>query len=71
MRSVLTLRADYTAPVIETFNLATRGTNEAETIAAWYAESKSYSYWELKFNNAADNAPRLIRNGNQLRIARA
>ena len=71
MRAILTLRADYAAPVSETLNLATRGTNEAETIAGWYAATKDYGYWEIKFNKAADDAPRLIRNGNQLRIARA
>lgn len=71
MRAILTLRADHTAPVSETFNLSARGTDEAQNIAGWYAESNSYRYWELKFNQSADDAPRLIRNGNQLRIARA
>ena len=70
MRAILTLRAHHAAPISETFNLSVHGTNEAHNIAAWYAEINSYRYWELKFNQSADNAPRLIRNGNQLRIAR-
>lgn len=71
MKAILTLRAYHAAPVSETFNLLVHGREEAQNIAAWYAESNSYRYWELKFNQSADNAPRLIRNGNQLRIARA
>jgi len=71
MRAILTLRADHTAPVSERFNLSARGPDEAQNIAGWYAESNSYRYWELQFNQSADDAPRLIRNGNQLRIARA
>ena len=71
MKAILTLRADHTAPVSEIFNLSARGTDEAQNIAGWYPESKSYRYWELEFNQSADHAPRLIRNGNQLRIARA
>ena len=71
MHSVLKLRADEFAPVSETLNLSARGTNEAEKIAGIYAESKNYGYWELKFNKADNEAPRLIRNGNKLRVARS
>ena len=70
MHSVLTLRADRYAPISETLNLSARGTNEAQKIAWWYAESNDYGYWELKFNKADNDAPRLIRNGNQLRVKR-
>ena len=70
MNSILTLRADTYAPIAETLNLSARGTNEAQKVAEWYAESKDYGYWELKFNKADNDAPRLIRNGNQLRVKR-
>lgn len=70
MYSVLTLRDDAYAPISETLNLSARGTNEAQKIAAWYAESKDYGYWQLKFNKADNDAPRLIRKGNQLRVTR-
>lgn len=70
MHSVLTLRANQYAPISETLNLSARGTNEAQKVAWWYAESKDCGYWELKFNQADNDAPRLIRNGNQLRVAR-
>ena len=70
MHSVLTLRADAYAPISETLNLSARGSNEAQKIAAWYAESKDCGYWELNFNKADNDAPRLIRKGNQLKVAR-
>lgn len=70
MHSVLKLRENAFAPVSETLNLSARGTDEAQKIAGWYAATKDYDYWELQFNRADDDAPRLIRNGNQLRIAR-
>jgi len=69
MQSTLTLKADYYAPVIETLNLDARGTNEAQQIAEWYAQSKGYSYWELTFNQYSPNSAKLIRGrNNQLRI---
>lgn len=70
MKAMLKLRENAFAPVSETLNLSARGTDEAQKIAGWYAATKDYGYWELQFNRADDNAPRLIRNGNQLRIAR-
>jgi hypothetical protein len=69
MQSTLTLKADYYAPVIETLNLAARGTNEAQQIAGWYAQAKGYCYWELQFNQSSPNSAKLIRGrNNQLRI---
>lgn len=69
MQSLLTLKADYYAPTIETLNLDARGSNEAQRIADWYAQSKGYGYWELKFNQYSPNSARLIRGrNNQLRI---
>ena len=70
MHSVLKLRENAFAPVLETLNLSARGTDEAQKIAGWYAATKDYDYWELQFDQSAVNAPRLIRNGNKLRIAR-
>jgi len=69
MHSLLTLKADYYAPTIETLNLAARGPNEAQQIAAWYAESNDCGYWELKFNQYSPTNDTLIRGrNNQLRI---
>lgn len=69
MQSTLTLKADYCAPVIETLNLATRGPNEAQQIAGWYAEAKGYCYWELQFNQYSPTSAKLTRGrNNQLRI---
>jgi len=70
MHSVLTLRADYYAPVSETLNLSARGTNEAQKIAGIYAERHGYGYWELKFNHYANNAPRLVRNSAEIYVDR-
>jgi len=68
MHSLLTLKADYYAPTIETLNLAARGPNEAQQIAAWYAESNDCGYWELKFNQYSPTNDTLIRGrNNQLR----
>jgi len=68
MHSLLTLKADYYAPTIETLNLAARGPNEAQQIADWYAESNAYGYWELKFNQYSPTNDTLIRGrNNQLR----
>jgi hypothetical protein len=69
MQSLLTLKTDYYAPTIETLNLVSRGSNEAQRIADWYAQSRGYGYWELKFNQCSPNSARLIRGrNNQLRI---
>jgi len=69
MKSLLTLKAAYYAPTIETLNLAARGPNEAQQIAAWYAESNDCGYWELKFNQYSPTNDTLIRGrNNQLRI---
>lgn len=70
MKAILKLRENQYAPVSEILNLCTRGTDEAQKIAGWYAATKDYDYWEIYFNQSAANTPRLIRNGNQLRIAR-
>jgi hypothetical protein len=69
MQSLLTLKAGYYAPTIETLNLDARGPNEAQRIAERYAQSRGYGYWELKFNQYSPNSARLIRSrNNQLRI---
>lgn len=70
MHSILTLRADYYAPVSETLNLSARGTKEAESIADRYADSRGYGFWELKFNQYSPNTPRLVRNNTELRVDR-
>jgi len=68
MQAILTLKTDYYAPTIETLNLAARGPNEAQQIAAWYAESNDCGYWELKFNQYSPTNDTLIRGrNNQLR----
>lgn len=62
MKSILKVRANEFAPISETMNISSRGVNEAETIAAIYAQTNDYDYWELQFNRVADNSPRLVRN---------
>ena len=69
MKAILTLRADYAAPVSETLNLSARGISEAENIAGIYAESKDYGYWQLNFHRYEESAPKLIRSkNNSLRV---
>jgi hypothetical protein len=62
MNSVLRLRETEFSPVSDILNIAARGHREAETIADRYAQRVGFGYWELNFNDHAQNAPRLVRN---------
>lgn len=67
MNSVLRLRESEFSPVSDILNIAARGHREAETIADRYAQKVGFGYWELNFNDHAHNAPRLVRNRDELK----
>lgn len=67
MNSVLRLRETEFSPVSDILNIAARGHREAEKIADLYAQTVGFGYWELNFNDHAQNAPRLVRNRSELK----